>query len=369
MTSASTRALLSVPADVDEVTRLVETVLSAGRAEERRGLVVQTSGSTGVAKSVVLSVRALRASAQATEDRLGGPGQWVLALPAQYVAGLQVIVRSALAGTPVVHLDPGGGPRAVVEAVELLDSPRRYLSVVPTQLHRWLGGDDQEAAAALAELDAVLVGGAPAGSRLLARARAAGLRVVTTYGMSETCGGCVYDGVPLDGVAVALGASGHLRVAGPVLFDGYDDRPDLTAQVLRDGWLHTPDLGELDADGRLVVLGRADDVVMSGGVNVPLRAVEERLADLPGVEDVVVAARTDPEWGTRVVAVVVSSSPAAVPELEAVRDHVSAVHPRAWAPREVLAVDALPLLSSGKVDRRRLAEQLGLLARTGEATS
>ena len=313
-------------------------------------VVVRTSGSTGEPKDVALSTRALRASAAASLRRLGGPGQWLLALPPTSVAGLQVVTRSVLAGTsPVLLEDHLDLPRAVAA----LMGPRRYLAAVPTQLHRWLA--DAGHAAALRQLDAVLVGGAAASGSLLARARDAGVRVVTSYGMTETCGGCVYDGLPLDGVAVALGTGGEVRIRGPVLFDGYVARPDLTAEVLRDGELHTPDVGWLDADGRLVVLGRRDDVVVSGGVNVALPAVEERLAEHPAIRDVAVVARPDEEWGSVVVAVVVSD---AVPDLGQLRDWVSAVRPRAEAPREVVRADALPMLPSGKVDRQALTRRV-----------
>ena len=337
---ASLRPLAGDPRAIE---RLVTRWLAEGGPEP---LTVRTSGSTAGPKDVVLSSGALRASASATLARLGGPGQWVLALPAHYVAGLQVIVRSVLAGTSPVLLDEH---RDLSAATAALTGQRRYLALVPTQLHRWLASD----AGTLAAYDAVLLGGAAAPVRLLAAARQAEVTVVTTYGMSETCGGCVYDGVPLDGVAVAVGAEGEIRISGPVLFDGYAGRPDLTAAVLRDGWFHTSDRGRLDDDGRLVVLGRSDDVVVSGGVNVPLPVVEARLLGMPGVDHAAVTARPDEEWGAEVVAVVERT--ASTPDLAAVRDFVAAQHPRTWAPRRLLVVDDLPMLSSGKVDRQRLS--------------
>jgi O-succinylbenzoic acid--CoA ligase len=190
------------------------------------------------------------------------------------------------------------------------------------------------------------------------RAASAGVTIVATYGMSETCGGCVYDGLPLDGVGVALGSdpsapgvAGRIRIAGPVLFDGYDGRPDLTDEVLRDGWLVTRDVGRLDEDGRLEVLGRVDDVLLSGGVNVPGPAVADRLREHAAVTAAEVVGVDDAEWGQRVVAFVVGDLP-----LDAARDWVAAVHPRAWAPREVVPVAEIPLLPNGKVDRVRLQE-------------
>ena len=308
---------------------------------------VSTSGSTGQPKEVALSAAALRTSAAASLRRLGGPGQWILALPPTTVAGLQVITRSVLAGSsPVLledHLDLAGAAAA-------LSGERRYVAAVPTQVHRWLV--DPRATAALLRLDAVLVGGAASPPALLRRAAEAGVRVVTTYGMTETSGGCVYDGRPLDGVAVTVGADGRIRVRGPVLFDGYVGRPDDTASVLRNGEFHTPDRGRLDPDGRLLVLGRVDDVVVSGGVNVPLTAVEARLAEHPALREAAAAARPDEEWGSAVVAVVAVD---AVPDLRELRNWVAQTCPRSWAPRALVVVDALPLLPSGKVDRQRLA--------------
>jgi O-succinylbenzoic acid--CoA ligase len=334
--------------------REVETLVGRWLAEDGPpALTVRTSGSTGEAKDVVLSAAALRASATATLSRLGGAGQWVLALPAQYVAGLQVIVRSVLAGTSPVHL---ADHPDLSSATRSLGPGRRYLAIVPTLLHRWLA--DEASVQALAEYDAVLLGGAAAAPSLLGAARDRGVAVVTTYGMSETCGGCVYDGVALDGVAVVVGRGGEIRLGGPTLFDGYAGRPDLTAAVLRDGWLHTPDLGRLDDDGRLEVLGRADDVVVSGGVNVALPAVENRLAAMPAVDQCAVVAVPDPEWGARVVAVLVPAAGSAPPNLDEARDFVSETMPRSWAPRTLALRDALPLLASGKVDRRALVREL-----------
>ncbi len=307
-------------------------------------LVIATSGSTGEPKRVVLSRSAMRASATATASRLGGPGQWLLNLPATYVAGLQVLFRSVLAGTEPVAQDS-----SFAEAAAAMTGERRYVSLVPTQLHRMLGDADETAA--LRGFDAVLVGGAAVPPDLRARAADAGVAVVATYGMSETCGGCVYDGHPLDGVAVAIGPEGRIRIGGPVLFEGYDGRADLTADVLRDGWFHTQDLGRLDEDGRLQVLGRVDDVVLSGGVNVPGPAVAARLREHPAVEAAEVVGAADDEWGQRVVACVVGDL-----ALDEARDWVAAVHPRSWAPRQLVLLDEIPLLHNGKVDRRRLEE-------------
>jgi o-succinylbenzoate---CoA ligase len=185
------------------------------------------------------------------------------------------------------------------------------------------------------------------------------VRVVATYGMAETCGGCVYDGLPLDGVGLALASDGRVRLTGPVLFDGYVDDAAATGEVLVDGWFVTSDAGRLDEDGRLQVLGRVDDMVVTGGVNVAAAAVAARLREHPSVSGAEVVGLPDAEWGNRVVAVVSLIAPVETLTLGDARDWVGEVHPRAWAPRELVEVERLPMLDNGKVDRlavRSLAE-------------
>jgi O-succinylbenzoic acid--CoA ligase len=285
----------------------------------------------------------MRSSALATHARLGGPGQWVLNLPPTYVAGVQVLYRSVVAGT-----EPVGFEESFLRTREQVTG-RSYVSLVPTQLVRHLRGlGDLES---LAQFDAVLIGGGPLEAGVRAEAERVGLRIVQTYGMSETCGGCVYDGMPLDGVEVRID-EGQVLLRGPVLFDGYDGEPTRTADALRGGWLVTNDLGHLDGDGRLRIDGRADDVIISGGVKVPAQAVEAMLTGDPSVLEVLVVGVPDPEWGERVVAVV---EPFARLTLAGLRD---LVEPRTWAPRQLVLVEDLPRLSNGKPDRvaaRRLA--------------
>ena len=310
---------------------------------EPEALVVETSGTTGTPKRVLLSRQAVLASVAATERRLGGSGRWVLALPPTYVAGIQVICRSLVAGHEPVLVD---SHESLATALE----PGSFLSLVPTQLHRML--EHPASVAALRELRTILLGGGPIDPSLRSRAAEQGLQVVATYGSAETAGGCVYDGYPLDEVRLAVDDGGRIRISGPTLFDGYDD-PALTAEVLVDGWFLTSDAGHLDDDGRLHVLGRVDDVVVSGGVNVPLPAVAARLRAHPEVEAAEVVVVPDEEWGQRVVAFVVATGPVSLAEL---RDWVADVHPRTWAPRDVAQVDALPMLGNGKVDRIALRE-------------
>ncbi len=352
-------------------------------------LVVRTSGSTGTPREVVLTRSALLASIEATAARLGGHGSWLLALPWHHVAGAQVVARSVVAGTQPAHLpdEPFSPALLAAHATAFLADPattRAYVSLVPTQLHRVVEAaraadpDGVAAADALARFDAVLVGGAASSPVLLDAARALGLPVVITYGMSETCGGCVYDGVALDGVRVRLGDGGRVELGGPVVAAGYLGEPGSAAfRTDPDGarWFVTSDLGAVDEeripDGRrLRVLGRADDVVVTGGEKVAPVAVEHALAPLG---EACVVGVADPEWGQVVVAVFVrpAGPGTAAGSLRAadgaLRDRArtlarDALGPQA-APRHVLVTDALPLRGPGKVDRRGLAALAGAVVR------
>ena len=325
---------------------------------EGTAVVVRTSGSTGASKGVELSAAALQHSARASLDRLGArPGErWLCCLPVTHVAGLQVLVRSLVSGT-----EPVLAERADAETVA--GSGCAHVSLVPTQLQRLL---EARPPVALAGFSSVLLGGAAAPAGLLAAARAAGVPVVTTYGMTETCGGCVYDGVPLDGTHVAIRSdddgrpaeSGRIWISGPVLFSGYRGPSLGGPAALRDGWFRTGDLGRLDASGRLMVRGRADDVINTGGHKVVPGEVAAALQTCPGVKDVAVVGQPDPEWGERVIAVVVPADPADPPALELLRLHVRERLPRYAAPSRVVMVDAVPMLPSGKHDIVRLRQEL-----------
>ena len=309
-------------------------------------VVIATSGSTGQPKGTELSAAALLASARASLRRIGArPGErWLCCLPASHVAGLGVLVRSLVAG-------PAPAVSERLAAGTLAASGCAYVSLVPTQLRRLV-----DAGADLSATRAILLGGAAIPDGLLAAASAAGGRVITTYGMSETCGGCVYDGVPLDEVSVETGADGRIRIAGPVLFSGYRLQPGLTA-LSRDGrWFITSDLGSVSASGRLLVRGRADDVIVTGGEKVIAGEVAAVLGTCPGVREVVVVGRPDREWGEVVTAVVVPADPARPPTLDALRAHARGRLPRPAAPRELVLVAQIPLLGSGKPDLRQLRD-------------
>jgi O-succinylbenzoic acid--CoA ligase len=310
--------------------------------EADAAVVVATSGSTGTPKGVVISRAALRASVEATHTRLGGVGDWVLALPPYYIAGLMVCARAAHGGTRAVPVQ--SNLDNLPQVTDTL-SERRYISLVPAQLDRGL--QRGQVKAALASFCTVLVGGGPMDGNLLERALASGIRVVTTYGMSETCGGCVYDGKPLQGVAVDLTDDGRILIKSPTLFAGYRLRPDLTAEVLMDGRFHTQDRGRWNA-GRLVVLGRLDDMVITGGHKVDLVDVEQAVQRWAAQHQAhaAVLGMPDPVWGTTIIAV--CDSPGSLGDLQsAARESL----PAYAVPRELIYLDRLPRLANGKPDR------------------
>ena len=324
-------------------------------------LVATTSGTTGAPKGALLTAAALRASASGTHDRLGGPGRWLLVLPPHHIAGIQVLVRSVLAGSVPVELDVSSGfdVAALPRAVRRLGSGRRYASLVAAQLAKALA--EPAAAAALAELDAVLLGGGAAPRPVLDAAAAVGIPVVCTYGMSETAGGCVYDGVPLPGVRVRVAADGRIVIGGATLAKGYRNPvdPDPFAEP---GWFRTEDLGALDLSsqgdaGVLTVLGRADDAINTGGLTVLPQLVEDVLRTHPAVSDCAVFGLADDRLGHRVVAAVVVSHGCQAPTLETLRAHVSCTLDLTAAPRELHVVEALPRRGIGKVDRAALVRR------------
>lgn len=322
--------------------------------EPHAAAIVSTSGSTGRPKGVVLSRPAIVAAVAATHERLGGPGDWVLALPAHYVAGLMVLARGLIAGTEVgvARSDLTDLPAVVARLAS-----RRYLSLVPTQLARGLALP--AVAAALASFDAVLLGGGPVDPSLLIRATDAGVRAIPTYGMSETAGGCVYDGRPLTGVGIDLDGRGRILMSGPSLFSGYRLRPDLTAATLADGRLRTQDRGRWRT-GRLEVLGRLDEVVITGGLKVDLAEVERLARPWPGLAgaELAVVGVPDAEWGIRIVAVTDGRPRDPETAVAQLRTFLTRSLPAYAAPRELVQVAALPRTGSGKLDRAALRSQL-----------
>jgi O-succinylbenzoic acid--CoA ligase len=335
---------------------------------EDAAVVVRTSGSTGTPKATVLTVDALAASSVATAMALRGEGQWLLALPLQYVAGVQVLVRSLYAGTRPWVMDQTNGftPEAFTAAAEELTDKIRFTSLVPTQLQRLLDSPAPETLAVLRRFNAILLGGAPASPDLLAAAQAAGLKVVTTYGSAETCGGCVYDGEPLDGVEIRIGdgdLEGRVLLGGDTVAAGYLDaaRASKAAFFEEDGtrWYVTGDLGELSPEGKLTVLGRADDVIITGGVKASATYIQSKLEELDGVTAAFVAGVPSREWGQAVAAYVAveDPSPDGIKGFTARREAALGV----LAPKTVLADKELLMLPNGKPDRLAMIEQLSNL--------
>ncbi|QOT15984.1 AMP-binding protein [Paenarthrobacter sp. YJN-5] len=335
---------------------------------EDAAVVVRTSGSTGTPKATVLTIDALAASSVGTAITLRAEGQWLLALPLQYVAGVQVLVRSLYAGTRpwVMDLSNGFTPEAFTAAAQELTDKVRFTSLVPTQLQRLLDSPAPETLAALRRFNAILLGGAPASAELLATAHSEGLKVVTTYGSAETCGGCVYDGEPLDGVEVRIGTGeleGRILLGGETVAAGYLDgnSPAKDAFFEEDGvrWYVTGDLGELSDDGKLTVLGRADDVIITGGVKASAAYIQSKLEELDGVTAAFVAGVPSREWGQAVAAYVAMAdpTPAGIKGFTGRREAALGV----LAPKTVLVEKELLMLPNGKPDRLAMTEQLNRL--------
>ena len=357
------------PAPAPDTRPAAPEVGEVGEVGDGVAVVVETSGSTAAPKRVLLSAAALRASAEASAAALGGHGRWVLALPAHYIAGVQVLVRGIVAGTPP-HALPTGEPftaeafaDATMRLMRLRDARPRYTSLVPVQLARVVEAAEADPSGHLARdlgsYAAILVGGQRVDPALVERAAALGARVVRTYGSSETAGGCVYDGRPLPGVGVRVADDGQLELGGPTLADGYLDDPERTAAAFTtepDGsrWYRTGDLGTIGDDGVLRVTGRADDVITSGGVKVVLGEVERAVRAVPGFADAIAVAVPDAAWGDRVAVVAVSAEALGPGALEALRTATDAagLPPAARPVRVVPAPEGgLPTLASGKPDR------------------
>lgn len=349
--------------------------------EDRPALIVHTSGSTGAPKGVALSAGALRSSAEATHAALGGPGTWYLPLPLTHIAGAQIVVRSLLAASRPLLADPGSftATRFVRDTERLPGgNARRYTSLVPTQLERVLA--DDAATDAARAFHAILIGGSALREATREQAQEAGLHIVRTYGMSETAGGCVYDGAALPGTRVDVGTGPHdlgvLTLSGPMVASGYvsvdgskisrlpspafgtgavPSAHHLGAAALTDRSFRTSDLGRI-IDGALSITGRADDVLISGGVNVHPHQVEAAaLAALPELPGIIVTGVPDPEWGTRIVALVPGPALGEAALLATLRGSLRTRVEAAALPTRVVVVDQLPLKGIGKPDRAAAA--------------
>jgi o-succinylbenzoate---CoA ligase len=304
-------------------------------------VVISTSGTTGNAKEVGLSAKALLASAKASNDFVGAKfGQvWSLLLPLNHVAGVNVLARSLELGTNPIDLrDAKEFPRA------------DFTAVVPTQLFRALNGDSQ-LLAHLAECKAVLVGGAALPVSISAAAAKHGINVITTYGMTETCGGCVYNGTPLNGVEIST-EDGVIRIKGSTLAHSYLNDAQAWEESFKDGWFVTNDLGTFE-DGKLKVFGRSDDVIISGGEKISLNAIENALhANFPDNEFAAFSV-PDPEWGNALHIAIAGELPISAHEISTYLEHQLGVVAK---PKGFLILSALPMIGVGKVDLKALAQ-------------
>lgn len=318
--------------------------------DQRVALVVETSGSTGRPRRVALSADAVLANATAGEAALGPPGEWLLALPVHYIAGLLVLARGIANGIEPARLDGGFTVAGFADASRRMEYPDRYCSLVPAQLGDLLA--DPDGVRALRRFRGIVVGGQRTPDRLVDAARDAGVRIVRSYGASETAGGCVYDGRPVGQARVRIEA-GEVWIGGPTLAEGYLGDPERTAErfVMADGerWYRTDDAGAL-ADGVLTVTGRRDDVIISGGIKVSLGQVERMLREQPGFADAVVVAGRHSRWGETPVAFTASAA-----DPDSAVAAVGAALGAAARPA-IRRLDPIPLLPSGKPDRRALTE-------------
>ena len=309
-------------------------------------LIIESSGTTGTPKQIALSREALLASAHASAKHLGASGQWLLALPANYIAGANVLIRSVVAETQPVLMNTTlpFTAEAFVRASMMLTHQNTFTSLVPTQLFRLAEAAKTEASALIAmkQFKAILVGGQAADTALVEGLRAQGVNIVLTYGSTETAGGCVYDGVPLEGVDVALLPDGRITVDGPTLAN------DIARPFV------TNDLGEFDDSGRLRVLGRADRVIVSGALKVSLDQLEHAAMTVAGVTEAAALAVEDAEWGQRAALFYVGSPEVA----DYLAGEVLTLLGPAAKPVRVLRVGTLPRTATGKLDYLALATLL-----------
>jgi O-succinylbenzoic acid--CoA ligase len=318
-----------------ELVQAISAAFAQSQPELAPNFIVSTTGSTGVVKRVRISTSAIANSAKLSNTALGAKSGdvWSLLLPTHHIAGLNVLARSVLLETKVVGIDKHAD----------------FSAIVPTQLYKALNGES-ELLNHLKNCKAVLVGGAPITNELFNQAIASDINIVTTYGMSETSGGCVYDNVPLAGVEIAISETGLIKIKGPILASGYEDGEALWNQCFSDGWFTTSDLGYLKA-GKLFVTGRADDVIISGGENISLTAIESKLSDsFPGV-NFLATSIPDPLWGTKLCLLA---------DKEVEQDKIAEVLipalGKAAVPKDFLEVHEIPQIGIGKPDRVKAAQ-------------
>ncbi len=342
----------------EELHRLQSAELPEGTA-----VLVRTSGSSGVPKAVALSAEALSASARAAHEALGGEGQWLVTLPGHLISGLQMLVRSQLSGVDPVFFDGSSDAGALLGAAERMEHPRRYVSLVPVQFSRLLDLAERDEAAAdvLRGFAAILVGGQAVPLEMRQRAHELGVTLRRSYGMTETSGGCVYDGVEIGDTLVRI-REGEVQLAGSCLALGYVGDEGLTAERFVEDrgtrWYRTGDAGEL-LGGMLTVKGRLDRVIVSGGVNVSLDEVERVAREHPGWSSAVAIRVPHPEWGERVSLVRELDAAAGAVAFDEVRAAIRQQLGAAAAPDWATETEALPRLAGGKPDLPAIERWIG----------
>ena len=312
-------------------------------------LVVATSGSTGRPKGSLLTPHNLVSSADATHQALGGEGAWLLAMPGHHIAGLQVMVRSIVAGYQPEAIDVSGGFSIPAFAAAATALRRRipsqvpcYTALVPLQLAKAL--DTLVGIDALRLFNAVLIGGGPMDPQLRHAAQELGVNIVHTYGSSETSGGLVYDGLPLPGARVKV-TSGRILLAGPMVAKGYRNAD---SSCFQDGWYTTSDAGRI-VNGKLLVVGRVDTVISTGGLKLQPEEIERAMSQISGVDAACVVGLPHPRLGTEVCAAYTGTA-SITTILSALSDR-----PRWQLPRHMLRLESMPLTGPGKIDRQEVA--------------
>jgi len=317
--------------------------VSVDFAPQRVALIINTSGSTGSSKEVGISASALLESARSANKFIGAkPGHtWSLLLPLTHIAGINILIRSMELGTAPFDLRDWNGKYPNVD----------FTAVVPTQLYKALNGD-HELLAHLQSAQSVLVGGAALSSELRTAAENSGINVVETYGMTETCGGCIYDGVPLEGTEFEIDELGVISLASKSLASTYINDPEAWTERIRNGYFVTTDIGKLE-NGKLVVTGRSDDVIISGGENVSLTHVESVVARTFSGVECAAFAMPDSQWGQSLNLAIAGD---VKPEQSVINEYLTSEISRAAKVKNFIYITEIPRTALGKVDRKKLAE-------------
>ena len=348
-------AVLPLPANNNHLSYLLASNL---RAEEKIdddiAVVIPTSGTTGKPKGAMLTADSLKASAEASHAYLGGKGQWLLALPICHIAGLQVMIRSIISSTIPVILPVDFKPYTLISAINSLTGNRRYASMVAVQLHKTLHNVD--AVSALASLNAVLIGGGPISNKLMERASSLGINIIHTYGMSETSGGCIYNGTALNGVSLRIENS-RVLIGGPLVAKGYRNAIN-SNPFISTNWFCSNDLGIIENTGKLRIIGRADESINTGGLTIVPQLVESVINTHPSINACVVFGIPDKYLGERVAVAILLTPRTPIPKIDEIQKYVTKTLDITATPREMYIVKKLPYNSLGKINRSSLAQTL-----------